>query len=323
ATPTWGDPILKRKIWKCNTPPKINHFLWRLLSKSLSTGSNLKRRHIIQDDQCKRCCSAPETEIHLFFECPYAQRIWRASGISNTTLHNVQATLEEKIEVCLMCNTSIRWPQFQDLPISILWRIWKSRNTLIFQQRNIQWWRALEQAKTDAQEWSKARSAVPPQQNNNRGLSDTIRASRWRRPRQGWSKCNFDASFNPTTSQSGHAKGSLVTSPLEAEYNALIVAMQQCWIRGYAKVIFEGDNKKMIDNLQSRKLQFGLYNWVREARWWSRQFQEVEFKWINRDDNGVADKLSKIDTLELFEFYYYIPRSISPLLHNDYVNSFE
>ena len=100
----------------------------------------------------------------------------------------------------------------------------------------------------------------------------------------------------------GHAKGNMVSSPLEAEYNALIVAMQQCWIRGYTKVIFEGDNKKMIDNLQSRKLQFGLYNWVREARWWSRQFQEVEFKWINRAGNEVADKLANMDTLELFEF---------------------
>ena len=172
--------------------------MWRLLSKSLATGSNLKRIHITQDDLCKRCCSAPETEIHLFFECPYAQRIWRASGISNTILHNVQATLEEKIDVCLMCNISSRWPQFQDLPISILRRIWKSRNTLIF---HTQWWRALEQAKTEAQEWSKARHTVPLQQNNNRGLSDTLRVSRWRKPRQGWSKCNFDASFTSTTNQ--------------------------------------------------------------------------------------------------------------------------
>ena len=43
AIPTWGDPILKKKIWECKTPPKINHFLWRLLTKSLATGSNLKR----------------------------------------------------------------------------------------------------------------------------------------------------------------------------------------------------------------------------------------------------------------------------------------
>ena len=173
----------------------------------------------------------------------------------------------------------------------------------------------MEQAKTEAQEWSKSRNTVTSQQNNHRGSIETS-ASRWHKPRQGWYKCNFDASFTSSTTQcklgwvihgdygeykgAGHAKGNMVSSPLEAEYNALIVAMQQCWTRGYTKVIFEGDNKKMIDNLQSRKLQFGLYNWVREARWWSRQFQEVEFKWINRAGNEVADKLANMDTLELF-----------------------
>ena len=201
ATPTWGDPVLKKKIWKCNTPPKINHFLWKLLSKSLATGSNLKRRHVTQDDLCKRCCSAPETELHLFFECPYAQRIWRGSGISNTTLLDMQATLEDKIDVCLTCNISSRWPQIQDLPISILWRIWKSRNSLIFQHRNTQWWRVLEQAKTEAQEWSKARNTSTPQQNNHRSLTETSRTGSWHKPRQGWYKCNFDASFTSTVTQ--------------------------------------------------------------------------------------------------------------------------
>lgn len=58
AIPIWGDPILKQKIWKFDTPPKLHHFLWRLLSRSLATRSNLKRRHITQDEVCKRCyCS--------------------------------------------------------------------------------------------------------------------------------------------------------------------------------------------------------------------------------------------------------------------------
>ena len=241
------------------------------------------------------------------------------------------------IDVCLTCNISSRWPQIQDLPIGILWRIWKSRNILTFQHRNTQWWRVLEQARVETQEWSKARNVCTSTQNTNRGLMVTPRAGRWTKPRQGWYKCNFDASFTSTTTQckmgwvirgaygeyrgAGHAKGNTVSSPLEAEYNALIVAMQQCWIKGYTKVIFEGDNKKMIDNLHSRKLQFGLYNWVIEVRWWSRKFQEVEFNWINREGNGVADKLAKIDTSNLFEYYYYIPRSATSLLHNDYVNS--
>ena len=30
---TWGDPLLKQKIWKCSSPPKIKHFLWKTLSR--------------------------------------------------------------------------------------------------------------------------------------------------------------------------------------------------------------------------------------------------------------------------------------------------
>ncbi|KAG2292202.1 hypothetical protein Bca52824_038871 [Brassica carinata] len=62
-TPIPGNPQLKHKIWKTTLPVKIKYFLWRILSKGLATGSNLKRRHVIHDDQCRRCCQTEETEF--------------------------------------------------------------------------------------------------------------------------------------------------------------------------------------------------------------------------------------------------------------------
>ena len=59
--------------------------------------SNLKRRHVTTHNQCCRCCNSEETEKHTLFDCPYAQQIWRASGISNKVLTDMSATLEEKI----------------------------------------------------------------------------------------------------------------------------------------------------------------------------------------------------------------------------------
>lgn len=98
--PTYGNAELKHKVWKTKAPAKLKHFLWRLLSKSLATSNNLKRRLIVQNDQCRRCWSAIETEMHIFFECPYASKIWRASGVSNLIISNPNASLEEKIEAC-------------------------------------------------------------------------------------------------------------------------------------------------------------------------------------------------------------------------------
>lgn len=152
--PIPGDVLLKQKIWKLQVPSKIHHFLWKVLSSSLATGSNLKSRHILNEDQCQRCCQAEETEKHIFFDCSYAQLIWRASGISNQIINSNTATFEKKISECLRCSTSSTLSHLQLLPIWILWRIWKSRNLLIFQHKSLAWMISLQQARRDAKEWS-------------------------------------------------------------------------------------------------------------------------------------------------------------------------
>ena len=130
--PTYGNVDLKHQIWKTKAPMEMKHFLWRLLSRSLATGTNLKRRHVINDAQCRRYCGAEETEDHLFFECPHAKKIWRASGISNRIINTSSASLEKKVGECLRSCLSRQLRHFQDL---LLWILWKSRNTLTFQAK--------------------------------------------------------------------------------------------------------------------------------------------------------------------------------------------
>lgn len=47
---------------------------------------------------------------------------------------------------------------------------------------------------------------------------------------------------------------------MEAEFQAIIIAMQDCWSLGYTKVIFKVDNQKMRDILNNKVLHFGMYN---------------------------------------------------------------
>lgn len=134
---------------------------------------------------------------------------------------------------------------------------------------------------------TKIRGMKRNSQHNNSRLGIAPQVSTWRRPRQSWSKCNFDASFTSLSlnckigwvirgdqgvSRCRHAKGIKVSSALEAEFIALLIAMRQCWIRGYTKLIFERDNMKMMDILNHKKLHFGMYNWVRKVRWWGKRF---------------------------------------------------
>lgn len=85
----------------------------------------------------------------------------------------------------------------------------------------------------------------------------------WKRPPTGWLKCNYDGSFHSHSEKSnagwiirddtgayrgsGHAADDKPNSALEGEFQALIMAMQQAWIKGHRNIIFEGDCKDLVN----------------------------------------------------------------------------
>lgn len=145
---------------------------------------------------CKRCWLAEESEHHLFFECVYARQIWRASGLSSLIINNTTTTLEEKIDVCLQICSSTRFTHFQDLPYWILWRLWKSRNVLIFQNKQTHWRSLLNYAINDAREWKKESETMEYVTSSPiRNCNQARLRSHWKRPPTGWIKCNVDGAF--------------------------------------------------------------------------------------------------------------------------------
>lgn len=165
-------------------------------------GSNLKRRHIIQDAVCKRCYQEEETEVHLLFECLYAKMVWRASGLANTILTNSTTTLEEKIEECIRCCSVSSLAQLQDHPIWILWRLWKSRNMLIFRRKVIPWRILLQQSITDAKEWHENSRDIDTSYQSTNHPTRCNREVHWKKPPENWMKINVDGGFQSNTERS-------------------------------------------------------------------------------------------------------------------------
>lgn len=60
----------------------------------------------------------------------------------------------------------------------------------------------------------------------------------------------------------GQAKEGCVKNALESEFQSV----QNCWSKGYKKVIFEGYNKELTDPIKRVKLKFEVFNWICKLR---------------------------------------------------------
>lgn len=94
-------------------------------------------------------------------------------------------------------------PKFQQLPLWILWRLWKNLNLLVYQQRQVHWMNVVEYTRNDVKEWldmnDYIRRPFPIQTHQSRLRYESIHSG-WMRPEAGWVKCNYDGYFvNNTT----------------------------------------------------------------------------------------------------------------------------
>lgn len=81
--------------------------------------------------------------------------------------------------------------------------------------------------------------------------------------------------------------------------------MQSCWIKGYTKIIFEGDNQQLHNVLNKFVKKIAVMNWIQEVRKCEAKFEEVQFKWIRQTSNVVADLLAKADMPNDFRFHFH------------------
>ncbi|CAH2065451.1 unnamed protein product, partial [Thlaspi arvense] len=161
----------------------------------------------------------------------------------------------------------------------------------------------------------------------------------WQRPPTTWIKYNYDGSFKDTTTNgkigwiirndngdfcgAGQIHGVYVKNAFESELQALLVAMKHCWSQGYQKIIFEGDSQQVVQAIVTQTLHFNAYNWIRDIRWWMRQFEEVKLNWIPRIANKAADILAKssIPNGSNSHCYRFVPNNILSVFIDDSVRS--
>lgn len=267
-----------------------------------------------------------ETADHIFFQCPYAQQVWRQVGITISSLHNPHIPIEDKLLTLLrLSNDTAILRKIRLQPVWLLWRLWKSRNELLFNSKVIAPEILFNLVVSDVNEWISYNQDYNDTQERQRSRVTQANKSQWKKPPSGWVKCNYDVSHRTGNNSSGMGwiirsrNGSFLncghgafegrSTVIESEATALVWAMQACLALGYRNVIFEGDNlilhsvlAHMEDNIKLQVLKSTIMG-LRQ------NFVRTRFEHCKREANGSADKLSKysISCNHLWGVYHTCP----------------
>ncbi|KAM0025801.1 putative reverse transcriptase zinc-binding domain-containing protein [Helianthus debilis subsp. tardiflorus] len=156
------DPVYKWNSW---VPPKVNYFLWRALIGKIASKVGLLQRGIpIGDCFCPRCGLSEENVDHLLVGCLWARCLWwnvlvwmRISFPADIgTLPDLLGYIEEQ-------PGSKAWKRIvYSIVSATVWRIWKARNEMIFENRFIPVSVSVEQIKEDVFLWLSSRAPRQP-----------------------------------------------------------------------------------------------------------------------------------------------------------------
>ncbi|CAN1750043.1 hypothetical protein LINPERHAP1_LOCUS3908 [Linum perenne] len=129
-TPEYGpsspmDSAAWNDIWSFPIPPKLQFFVWKCVLGVLPTRTTLNVRIPDFPRSCPVCENSEESVCHLLLFCPLAARF---GSVMNIHLHLVSST-----KFCIVwCKILRLSPTLGRKIIFFWWRLWKSRNTVIF-----------------------------------------------------------------------------------------------------------------------------------------------------------------------------------------------
>lgn len=128
--------------WKLKCSPKLQHFIWQVLSGTLSVSKNQKVRGIECDLQCSICGPEEESINHVIFECPPALQTWALSRFPSPSGIFPSSSVFTSLDY-LFGGFRKRY-------------IWKNRNDKIYQNKNRNPQEILRKAEVEGTLWVEA-----------------------------------------------------------------------------------------------------------------------------------------------------------------------
>ena len=126
-----------KPIWKSKAPPRCKFFMWLVIHTRCLTADNLQRRGWPSNDVCPLCLLVVENCKHPFLLCRFTQQVWSRFRDWTRAQFSIPDDHFDSSESWWI-NTRKEIPKsarrnFDTITILIHWRIWKERNTRIFE----------------------------------------------------------------------------------------------------------------------------------------------------------------------------------------------
>ncbi|CAN1796485.1 hypothetical protein LINPERHAP1_LOCUS20908, partial [Linum perenne] len=115
-------------VWSLEIQPKLRFFLWKILHRILPTMHGIKIRIQSEtlDSTCPVCLEGPETIEHLLLHCRISQCFLRMCSLHPPNFGDTHISIYWKHLLAFQ-------PQLQQVWVMARWRIWKSRNRVVFE----------------------------------------------------------------------------------------------------------------------------------------------------------------------------------------------
>ncbi|CAL1412892.1 unnamed protein product [Linum trigynum] len=128
------DRKLWMEMWGYPIQPKLRFFLWQVFRRILPTTEKLIAKEVEVLPRGHVCWAEEETIEHLMFFCPVAVALWEAASLQQS-MHMFP---REHIGIFLRCFLATDGsPQRVVRLAALLWRIWKARNWVVFQDKQV------------------------------------------------------------------------------------------------------------------------------------------------------------------------------------------
>lgn len=307
-----ADSHVWKSLWGCKATHRTKTFVWKYIRDIVPTRIRLSRHIQHIERGCGFCSDQEETLEHLLFECQHAKQVWGKFNIDIEVERLQYSSVQQWVISWFKNNvTGATALSYRDLYVrmNVSWIIWKDRCDAIHQGKTPNTFSTVRRVTYYLDPCLHPNNQ--PNAHRNCSIISAPNISNWHPPPLGVYKLNIDASFDIVSNELGTGivlrdsagicegiKGTYSNGALSAEEGESIAVKEALlWARakGLNNILIEGDAKVVMKAISegTPTSHWDGKNIIKEIKWLANLFSFCSFSYVSRDDNQVADNISK------------------------------